>query len=147
MNQINRLSKEGTGVWIPTSGRKVDRVARWLSDQSSFSTQVKFGKECLDFVYGVLFIVCSTFFADDDGFLINKETERGRSGYSQGAEPQRVFIVPHVEVAHSAQGRKFPAVIQGSSKILCPGSCRPSTAVRRSMKSCPSQAGTKGQVS
>ena len=98
----------------------MDWAARCLSDQSSFSKQVNFGKDFLKFVYGVFGIIFSTFWAEDHGFLENPKKERCTSGYKQDAKHQQSSPVTHDEAAPSAQGRKLPAVIQGSSNSLCP---------------------------
>ncbi|KAK7800011.1 hypothetical protein U0070_021999 [Myodes glareolus] len=59
--------------------------------------------------------------SESDEVLKNRD-RKDSSGYSQVAKSQQGSPVTQDEEAPSEQGRKFPAVIQGSSNRLCPRS-------------------------
>ena len=121
---------------------------KWTGQQGGsqishhFPGMLNLERSALIFFYGICGIVFPALWAAGYGCLENRKTERGRSGYRQGAEPQQGSPV------HSFRtGKKIPCSDSGLQQQTLPqGASAPPQLSGGSLKSHPSQAGMKGKV-
>ena len=80
---------------------------------------LKVGELIYNILDHITAMVFQAFWAEEHGFLENKETDRNRGGYSQCAGPQQGSPTTQNEITLHPQERKSSAVIQVSSNRLC----------------------------